>query len=52
MMGKFAAVLGPLLIAIVAAVTHDERASIVSLVILFVVGGVLLLRVPAIAGKT
>lgn len=52
MMGKFAAVLGPLLIAIVAAVTHDERASIVSLVILFVVGGVLLLRVPAVAGRT
>jgi MFS transporter, UMF1 family len=46
MMGKFATVLGPLLIAIVAAVTRDERASIVSLVLLFVVGGFLLLRVP------
>jgi UMF1 family MFS transporter len=46
MMGKFATVLGPLLIAIVASVTHNERASIVSLVLLFLVGGVLLWRVP------
>jgi MFS transporter, UMF1 family len=46
MMGKFATVLGPLLIAIVAGVTHNERASIVSLVLLFLVGGVLLWRVP------
>ena len=45
MMGKFATVLGPLLIAIVAALTHNERASIISLVSLFVVGGFLLWRV-------
>jgi MFS transporter, UMF1 family len=45
MMGKFATVLGPLLIAIVAGITHNERASIISLVLLFVVGGGLLLRV-------
>jgi UMF1 family MFS transporter len=45
MMGKFATVLGPLLIAVVAAVTNNERASIISLVLLFVVGGGLLLRV-------
>jgi UMF1 family MFS transporter len=45
MMGKFATVLGPLLIAIVAALTHDQRASIISLVLLFVVGGALLWRV-------
>ncbi|HET7810021.1 MAG TPA: MFS transporter [Steroidobacteraceae bacterium] len=45
MMGKFATVLGPLLIAVVAGVTHDERASIVSLVLLFLVGGALLWRV-------
>jgi UMF1 family MFS transporter len=38
MIGKFATVLGPLLIAIVAAMTGDERTSIV-------IGGVLLLRV-------
>jgi MFS-type transporter involved in bile tolerance (Atg22 family) len=35
-----------LLIAVVASVTHNERASIISLVLLFVVGGVLLWRVP------
>ena len=46
MMGKFATVLGPLLIAIVAGITNNERASIISLVLLFVVGGVLLWRVP------
>ncbi len=45
MMGKFATVLGPLLIALVAALTHDGRASIVSLVLLFAIGGALLWRV-------
>jgi len=45
MMGKFATVLGPLLIAVVAALTHNERASIISLVLLFVIGGFLLWRV-------
>jgi UMF1 family MFS transporter len=45
MMGKFATVLGPLLIAVVAALTSNERASIISLVLLFVVGGALLVRV-------
>jgi len=49
MMGKFATVLGPLLIAIVAGVTHNERASIVSLVLLFLVGGMLMWRVPVTA---
>jgi MFS-type transporter involved in bile tolerance (Atg22 family) len=39
-------VLGPLLIAIVASITHNERASIISLVLLFLVGGGLLWRVP------
>ena len=45
MMGKFATVLGPLLIAIVAGLTHNERASIISLVLLFIIGGTLLWRV-------
>ena len=45
MMGKFAAFLGPLLMAITAKVTHNTRISIVSLVLLFVIGGVLLFRV-------
>jgi len=45
MMGKFATVLGPLLIYIVASITHNERASIISLVLLFAIGAVLLWRV-------
>jgi MFS transporter, UMF1 family len=45
MMGKFATVLGPLLIAVVAGITNNERASIISLVLLFIVGGALLWRV-------
>jgi UMF1 family MFS transporter len=42
MMGKFAAVLGPLLTGIVARVTGDPRLSILSIVLLFIGGGVLL----------
>jgi MFS transporter, UMF1 family len=45
MMGKFAAFLGPLLMAITANLTGNTRVSIVSLLLLFVVGGVLLWRV-------
>jgi UMF1 family MFS transporter len=45
MMGKFATVIGPLLVAGVAIATSSSRASIVSLVVLFVAGGLLLLLV-------
>ena len=45
MMGKFATVVGPVLVAIVAMTTGSSRASIVSLVVLFVAGGVLLMLV-------
>ncbi len=45
MMGKFATVVGPLLVAAVALATGSSRASILSLVLLFVVGGLLLLLV-------
>jgi UMF1 family MFS transporter len=45
MMGKFAAFLGPLLMGITAALTQNTRISIVSLVLLFVIGGLLLWRV-------
>jgi UMF1 family MFS transporter len=43
MMGKFAAVLGPLLTGIVARVTGDPRLSILSIVLLFIAGGALLI---------
>ena len=46
MMGKFASFLGPMLIATVALLTGDSRLSITSLVVLFVLGGLVLWRVP------
>jgi UMF1 family MFS transporter len=51
MMGKFASFLGPMLIAVVALTTGDSRASITSLVVLFIAGGVLLWRVPSSGGS-
>ena len=42
MMGKFAAVLGPLLTGVVAKLTGDPRLSILSILVLFVAGATLL----------
>ena len=42
MMGKFAAVLGPFLMAATAALTGNSRTAILSVAILFVVGAVML----------
>ena len=41
-LGKFATVLGPLLIGAVAVVTHSSRAGIASVAVFFVIGAVLL----------
>jgi UMF1 family MFS transporter len=46
MMGKAAAILGPLLAGTVALATGDSRLAMLSIALLFVVGGALLLRVP------
>lgn len=46
MMGKFASFLGPMLIATVALLTGDSRLSVSSIIVLFVLGGIVLLRVP------
>ena len=46
MLGKFSSVLGPLLVAIVSLVSHDPRIAILSIVLLFIIGGALLWRVP------
>lgn len=46
MMGKFAAVLGPLLVGITAALLDSTRLSILSILVLFVAGAALLWRVP------
>lgn len=43
--GKFAAVTGPFLMATVGSVTGDTRWGVLSILLLFVIGGVLLLRV-------
>jgi UMF1 family MFS transporter len=45
MVGKFGTVIGPLLVAGVAWLSGSSRVSILSLAVLFVAGGLLLLRV-------
>lgn len=47
MLGKFAAVLGPVMVGWTASLTGDPRVSILTVLVLFVAGGALLLRVPA-----
>ncbi len=46
MLGKFAAVLGPLVVGIVAATTGNPRLSILALIAFFIIGILLLARVP------
>jgi len=41
-LGRFAAILGPLLVAFVALFTHDSRLSIASIAIFFILGAILL----------
>src|SRR6202023_1241890 len=45
LMGKAAAILGPTLTGVVALLTHDSRLAILSITVLFVIGGVFLMRV-------
>jgi MFS transporter, UMF1 family len=47
LIGKFAAIVGPLLMGGVALATGNSRVAILSLVVLFAAGGVLLWLVPA-----
>lgn len=51
MLGKFAAVLGPVVVGVTAAMTGDPRLSILSILFFFVAGGVLLARVPESAAR-
>jgi UMF1 family MFS transporter len=46
MMGKFAAVLGPTVVGVTAQLTGNPRLAILTLLAFFIVGGVLLARVP------
>ena len=48
--GKFAAIAGPVLVGATAQITGNTNSGVFSLVILFVIGGVLLLRVPKHGG--
>jgi UMF1 family MFS transporter len=45
MLGKFAAVIGPALMGVVGVLTGSPRHAILSLVVLFAAGGLLLMRV-------
>lgn len=45
-LGKFAAIMGPILIGTITLITGDIRKAVLSLVILFGVGLVLILRLP------
>lgn len=51
MLGKLAAVLGPLLMAIVSQMTGSARLAILSVIILFVIGGILLVFVNEAEGQ-
>ncbi len=51
MLGKFAAIIGPLLLGIVTLITGEQRYGILSLILLFVLGGVLLSRVDETNAK-
>jgi UMF1 family MFS transporter len=51
MLGKFAAVLGPLLMGWIGVVSGDTRLSILSIGILFIIGGLLLNLVDVAEGE-
>jgi len=51
MLGKFAAILGPLMVGVVGVLTDSSRLAILSISILFVAGGVLLYFVNVEAGQ-
>lgn len=51
MLGKFAAILGPLLVGMTAKLTENPQLSILSLIVLFIAGGLLLLRVDVQEGE-
>lgn len=48
MLGRFAAVVGPFLVGWTALLTANARLSILSVLVLFLIGGALLLKVPVV----
>ncbi len=51
MIGKFAAVLGPMLVGLTAALTGDSRLSLIPILLLFLIGAALLWRVDLETGR-
>lgn len=51
MVGKFAAVLGPIMVGLTAALTGDSRLSLIPILLLFLIGAALLWRVDLDAGR-
>lgn len=51
MLGKFAAVLGPLLIGVVSMLTGNPRNGILSVLVLLIAGGLVLQRVKVPAAE-
>ena len=51
MVGKFAAVLGPMLVGLTAALTGDSRLSLIPILLLFLIGAALLWRVDVETGR-
>lgn len=51
MLGKFAAILGPLIVGIVGMLSESSRLAILSISVLFVLGGILLYFVNVEAGQ-
>jgi UMF1 family MFS transporter len=52
MLGKFAAIIGPVLIGVVTLVSGSNRLGILSIIVLFIIGGTLLLKVDEVEGIT
>jgi UMF1 family MFS transporter len=51
MMGKFAAIIGPVMVGWVAVATDSPRAGILSILLLFAAGALLLARVDVRRGE-
>jgi len=51
MLGKFAAVVGPLMVGVVSLSSGDHRLGILSVIVLFIAGAWLLMKVDVEAGE-
>ena len=51
MLGKFAAVIGPVMVGHITLLTGIRRTGILSIVVLFILGGILLMKVDFKEGE-